>query len=90
MHTIDVIDSHTAGEPTRVVLAGFPDLGDGDLAQCRERFRSDFDHWRSAIACEPRGSDTMVGALLLPPRDPSACTGAVSYTHLTLPTICSV
>ena len=32
MHTIDVIDSHTAGEPTRVVLAGFPDLGDGDLA----------------------------------------------------------
>ncbi|CAD7715824.1 4-hydroxyproline 2-epimerase [Xanthomonas hydrangeae] len=82
MHTIDVIDSHTAGEPTRVVLSGFPDLGDGDLAQCRERFRSDFDQWRSAIACEPRGSDTMVGALLLPPRDPSACTGVIFFNNV--------
>ncbi|AOY66231.1 proline racemase family protein [Xanthomonas perforans] len=82
MHTIDVIDSHTAGEPTRVVLSGFPDLGDGDLAQCRERFRSKFDHWRSAIACEPRGSDTMVGALLLPPRDPGACTGVIFFNNV--------
>lgn len=82
MHTIDVIDSHTAGEPTRVVLSGFPDLGDDDLAQCRERFRSEFDHWRSAIACEPRGSDTMVGALLLPPRDPSACTGVIFFNNV--------
>ncbi|MGV7173595.1 proline racemase family protein [Xanthomonas axonopodis] len=82
MHTIDVIDSHTAGEPTRVVLSGFPDLGDGDLAQCRERFRDEFDHWRSAIACEPRGSDTMVGALLLPPRDPGACTGVIFFNNV--------
>ncbi|MEQ4576791.1 MAG: proline racemase family protein [Gammaproteobacteria bacterium] len=82
MHTIDVIDSHTAGEPTRVVLAGFPDLGDGDLAGCRERFRAEFDHWRSAIACEPRGSDTMVGALLLPARDPRACTGVVFFNNV--------
>jgi 4-hydroxyproline epimerase len=82
MHTIDVIDSHTAGEPTRVVVAGFPELGEGDLAQCRERFRRDFDHWRSAIACEPRGSDTMVGALLLPPRDPSACTAVIFFNNV--------
>jgi 4-hydroxyproline epimerase len=82
MHTIDVIDSHTAGEPTRVVVAGFPDLGDGDLLQCRERFRSEFDHWRSAIACEPRGSDTMVGALLLPARDQQACTGVVFFNNV--------
>ncbi|SEL16183.1 proline racemase [Pseudoxanthomonas sp. GM95] len=82
MHTIDVIDSHTAGEPTRVVIAGFPELGEGDLAQCRARFRRDFDHWRSAIACEPRGSDTMVGALLLPPRDPAACTGVIFFNNV--------
>lgn len=82
MHTIDVIDSHTAGEPTRVVLSGFPDLGEGDLAQCRERFRTEFDHWRSAIACEPRGSDTMVGALLLPPRDPRACVGVIFFNNV--------
>jgi len=82
MHTIDVIDSHTAGEPTRVVLSGFPDLGEGNLAQCRERFRTEFDHWRSAIACEPRGSDTMVGALLLPPRDPRACVGVIFFNNV--------
>jgi proline racemase len=82
MHIIDVIDSHTAGEPTRVVLAGFPELGDGDLAECRDRFRAEFDHWRSAIACEPRGSDTMVGALLLPARDPRACTGVIFFNNV--------
>ncbi|MFT4197671.1 MAG: proline racemase family protein [Pseudoxanthomonas sp.] len=82
MHTIDVIDSHTAGEPTRVVVAGFPDLGDGDLAGCRERFRAEFDHWRSAIVCEPRGSDTVVGALLLPARDPRACTGVIFFNNV--------
>ncbi len=82
MHTIDVIDSHTGGEPTRVVIAGFPDLGQGSLAQCRERFARDFDHWRSAIACEPRGSDTMVGALLLQARDPRACTGVIFFNNV--------
>lgn len=82
MQTIGVIDSHTAGEPTRVVVSGFPDLGEGDLARCRERFRAEFDHWRSAIACEPRGSDTMVGALLLPARDPAACTGVIFFNNV--------
>ena len=82
MHTIDVIDSHTAGEPTRVVISGFPSLGEGDLAASRERFRRDFDHWRSAIACEPRGSDTMVGALLLPPRDPNAVAGVIFFNNV--------
>ena len=82
MHTIDVIDSHTAGEPTRVVLAGFPDLGSAGLDCCRDRFRAEFDAWRSAIACEPRGSDTMVGALLLPARDPRACTGVIFFNNV--------
>ncbi len=82
MHTIDVIDSHSAGEPTRVVLSGFPDLGAGSLAECRERFSRRYDHWRSAIACEPRGSDTMVGALLLPARDRSACTGVIFFNNV--------
>ena len=68
MHTIDVIDSHTGGEPTRTVIAGFPDLGAGTLMEQRERFRRDFDRWRAGIACEPRGSATVVGALLLPPQ----------------------
>lgn len=82
MHKIDVIDSHTGGEPTRVVIAGFPDLGGGSLAERRERFRREFDHWRSAIACEPRGSDTMVGALLVPAVDKDACTGVIFFNNV--------
>ncbi|HKT29908.1 4-hydroxyproline epimerase [Dyella sp.] len=82
MHTIDFIDSHTGGEPTRVVLAGFPDLGNGSLAERRDLFRDRYDHWRQAIACEPRGSDTMVGALLLQPTDPSACAGVIYFNNV--------
>lgn len=82
MHAIDVVDSHTAGEPTRVVVSGFPDLGAGSLAERRERFRRDHDHWRRALACEPRGSDTMVGALLLPPQDASAVTGVIFFNNV--------
>ncbi|HWU70479.1 MAG TPA: proline racemase family protein, partial [Pseudoxanthomonas sp.] len=82
MHTVEVIDSHTAGEPTRVVLSGFPDLGGGTLAERLQRFRHEFDHWRSAIACEPRGSDTMVGALLLPAVDSAACTGVIFFNNV--------
>src|SRR6185437_5934357 len=62
MHTIDVVDSHTGGEPTRVVTAGFPDLGQGSMVERLQRFRQQYDHWRRGIVLEPRGSDTIVGA----------------------------
>src|SRR5579862_5990455 len=62
--SIEVIDSHTAGEPTRLVMSGGPDLGRGPLAQRLQRFREHFDQYRSAIVNEPRGSDPLVGALL--------------------------
>ena len=61
---IQVIDSHTGGEPTRVVISGGPDLGTGTLAERRARFRDDHDDFRSAVVNEPRGSDVLVGALL--------------------------
>lgn len=82
MKSIHVIDSHTAGEPTRVVMSGFPELVGESLAQRRAYFRDCFDHWRSAIACEPRGSDTMVGALLLPPTDPRCCAGVIFFNNV--------
>ncbi|WP_149193947.1 proline racemase family protein [Luteimonas suaedae] len=82
MQSLTVIDSHTAGEPTRVVLSGFPGLGGGSLAERRARFRDAFDHWRSAIACEPRGSDTMVAALLQAPVDPRCCTGVIFFNNV--------
>src|SRR5947207_1580650 len=57
MHRVRVIDSHTGGEPTRVVIDGGPDLGHGPLAERRERFRKEHDRFRSAVVNEPRGSD---------------------------------
>jgi 4-hydroxyproline epimerase len=75
---IHVIDSHTGGEPTRVVMSGGPDLGPGSLSQRLQRFRRDYDCLRSAIVNEPRGSDVLVGALLCEPLD-SASTAAVIF-----------
>jgi 4-hydroxyproline epimerase len=79
---IDVIDTHTAGEPTRVVVAGGPDLGTGSLQQRRDVFRERFDRIRSAIVNEPRGSDVMVGALLCPPIDPTCSAGVIFFNNV--------
>jgi len=75
---ITVVDSHTAGEPTRCVLAGGPDLGAGSLAERLEILRGRHDDLRRAILCEPRGSDVVVGAWILPPDDPE-CAAAVIF-----------
>lgn len=80
--TIRVIDSHTAGEPTRVVIDGGPDLGAGTMAERRERFRRDFDRYRSAIVNEPRGSDPVVGALLCAPADPTCAAGVIFFNNV--------
>lgn len=77
-----VIDSHTAGEPTRIVIAGGPDLGTGSMAERRARFASDFDHIRSFVVNEPRGHDAVVGALLLEPVDPAAAAGVVFFNNV--------
>ena len=59
---MQVIDSHTEGEPTRLILSGGPDLGSGSLAVRRKIFATDHDRFRTASICEPRGSDAIVGA----------------------------
>lgn len=81
-HRATVIDSHTGGEPTRVVVAGGPMLGGGPLKLRRERFERDFDRFRSAIVNEPRGSDVMVGALLVEPEDPSCAAGVIYFNNV--------
>lgn len=78
---MEVVDSHTGGEPTRVVISGGPELGTGSLLHKRERFRNEFDHFRSAIINEPRGSDVMIGALLLPPEDPRCVAGTIFFNN---------
>jgi 4-hydroxyproline epimerase len=75
---IEVIDSHTAGEPTRCVLSGGPDLGGGSLTDRLARLRRDYDGMRRAILCEPRGSDVVVGAWVLE-ADAADCVAAVVF-----------
>ncbi len=79
---VSVIDSHTGGEPTRVVIAGGPDLGSGDMATRRAAFRATCDPFRSAVVNEPRGSDVMVGALLCAPSDPSCLAGVLFFNNV--------
>jgi len=67
MTAIEFVDSHTGGEPTRTIIAGGPGLGPGTVAEQLAVFRECFDHIRSAVVNEPRGSDVMVGALLTEP-----------------------
>lgn len=76
-----VIDSHTGGEPTRLAISGFPDLGGGSMAQRRERFARDYDDWRKAIILEPRGNDVLVGALLCEPVSPLATAGVIFFNN---------
>ncbi|MFP5208740.1 MAG: proline racemase family protein [Acidobacteriota bacterium] len=78
---IEVIDSHTAGEPTRCVLSGGPDLGSGPLAARLEALRREHDACRRAILCEPRGSEVLVGALLVKPVDPAAAAGVIFFNN---------
>lgn len=81
IHRIEVVDSHTAGEPTRVVIAGGPDLGGGPLAARMERFRLEYDGYRRAVLNEPRGVPGMVGALLLEPLDPGCATAVIFFDN---------
>jgi 4-hydroxyproline epimerase len=82
MTTIRVIDSHTEGEPTRLVLEGGPDLGVGPLAERVARFRDSFDGYRSAIVNEPRGSDPLVGALLVKPHRADCAFGVIFFNNV--------
>ena len=76
-----VIDSHTIGEPTRVVIddslvAGL-DLSEGSVRERRDLFRERYDHIRRALVGDPRGAVAMVGVILLPPTNPSCRFGEI-------------
>ena len=79
---LTVVDSHTGGEPTRIIVAGGPDLGPGPLAVRRDRFQREFDRFRSAVVNEPRGSDVVVGALLVEPEDKTCATGVIFFNNV--------
>ena len=82
MAPLRVIDSHTGGEPTRVIIGGLPDLGTGPMSERLAVMREKHDHLRTALVTEPRGSDVMVGAALLNPVDPAAAAGAIFFNNV--------
>jgi 4-hydroxyproline epimerase len=82
MTFIEFVDSHTAGEPTRVVIGGGPELGDGPLSERLQLLASEYDTFRSAAVNEPRGSDVLVGALLVEPTDPASATGVIFFNNV--------
>ena len=85
---VEVIDSHTGGEPTRIVVSGGPDLGNGTLAKRREVLRDQFDDFRSAVVNEPRGGDVWVGGLLCSPINSKAVAGVVFFNNVGVLNMC--
>jgi 4-hydroxyproline epimerase len=81
MKKIQVIDSHTGGEPTRLVINGFPDLSGGTMAEKRDALRERHDQWRKACLLEPRGNDVLVGALYCEPVSPDATCGVIFFNN---------
>jgi len=81
MRRIRIVDSHTGGEPTRVVVEGGPDLGGGTLSARLALLRERYDEFRSAVVNEPRGNDAIVGAWLVPPLDPSCAAGVIFFNN---------
>jgi 4-hydroxyproline epimerase len=82
MKRVRIIDSHTGGEPTRTVISGGPDLGNGTVAERAERFGEEWNDFRSGVINEPRGSEVLVGALLVPPVDPAAACGVIFFNNV--------
>jgi 4-hydroxyproline epimerase len=79
--TVRVVDSHTGGEPTRIVIDGGPDLGRGSLAARRDVFRERHDRFRTALVSEPRGHEALVGGLLCEPPDDSCAAGVIFFDN---------
>ena len=82
MMRVQIVDSHTGGEPTRLVLGGGPDLGHRPLSQRLKLFREKHDSFRSALVNEPRGADAVVGALLVSPADSTCQLGVIFFNNV--------
>ena len=80
--TVQVIDSHTGGEPTRVVISGGPELGSGTMKERLTVLREEHDWFRSSVVNEPRGSDVLVGALLCTPVIPENAAGTIFFNNV--------
>ncbi len=66
-HMISAIDTHTAGEPTRIILSGLPPIPGNTMAEKKRHMIEHLDHFRTLLMEEPRGHMDMFGAVLTPP-----------------------
>ena len=82
------VDSHTGGEPTRIIVSGGPDLGLGTLTERLEVFRDRFDDFRKAVVLEPRGSEELVGGLLVEPHEPECSAGILFFNNVGMLGMC--
>ena len=82
------VDSHTGGEPTRIIVSGGPDLGKGHLAKRLEAFQNQFDDFRKAVVLEPRGSEELVGGLLVKPHEPECSAGILFFNNVGMLGMC--
>lgn len=79
---IEIVDSHTEGEPTRVVISGWPKPEGATMVARRDSMLRDHDALRSGVVREPRGHDAIVGALLTEPVSPGAIAGVVFFNDV--------
>ena len=86
--SIRVVDSHTEGEPTRVVIDGWPQPHGSTMRERLDFMRAEQDHLRTAVVCEPRGHDAVVGALITPPVSSGAVAGVVFFNNGTYLGMC--
>ncbi len=74
---IKTLETHTVGEPTRIIFSGFPKVQGDTMMQCKENYEKYFDCYRQSLMAEPRGHKDMVGAILMEPKDPKADLGVI-------------
>lgn len=86
--SIEVVDSHTEGEPTRVVIDGWPEIRGATMQERRVAIETEFDHLRQTVVCEPRGHDAIVGALLTPPVEMDSTAGVIFFNNIGYLSMC--
>lgn len=79
---VEIVDSHTEGEPTRVVTGGWPAPAGRTMAERRDDLRARMDDLRRGVVLEPRGHDAVVGALLTPPVEPGSTAGVIFFNDV--------
>ena len=85
---IRTIDAHTAGEPLRLIVDGFPAVEGTTILEQREFVREHYDHLRTALMLEPRVHADMYGARLTPPEHPGSASGVLFMHNEGFSTMC--